>query len=91
MISDDILATLMGQVVVLDVASPYVYLGTFAGRDQRYFILDDADVHDLRDTGTTREMYVVEAKRHGVQSNRTRVYVRAEEVVSLSLLDDVAI
>lgn len=91
MISDDLLATLTGQVVVLDVASPYVYLGELSGRDQHYFVLDNADVHDLRDTSTTREMYVVDAKRHGVQSNRTRVYVRVEEVVSLSLLDDVAI
>jgi hypothetical protein len=46
-------------------------------------------VHDLRDTTTSRELYVLDARRHGVNPNRKRVLVRREEVVSLSLVDDV--
>ena len=46
-------------------------------------------VHDLRDSTTTRELYVLDSKRHGTRSNRTRVLVRREEIVSLSALDDV--
>lgn len=86
---DDGLAPLMGRVVVLDVSSPYIYLGTLAGQDHRYLILELADVHDLRDTNTTRELYVLEARRHGVHHNRKRVLVRREDVVSVSALDDV--
>ncbi|MCH8244092.1 MAG: hypothetical protein IH897_16000 [Planctomycetes bacterium] len=52
-------------------------------------ILEDADVHDLRDTTTTRELYVVEAKRLGIHANRQRVLVRRDEVASLAALDDV--
>ena len=82
---------LIGQEVVLDVASPYIYLGTLTGEDHRYLFLENADVHDLRDTTTTRELYVVEARKHGIHGNRARVLVRTAEVVSLSALADVLI
>ena len=80
---------LYGRLVVLDVSSLYVYVGRLGHCDDRHFVLEAADVHDLRDTSTTRVLYVVDVKRHGVQPNRKRVYVRAAEVVSLSALDDV--
>jgi small nuclear ribonucleoprotein (snRNP)-like protein len=80
----------LGTEVVLDVASYYVYAGTLVGEDDCYLILENADVHDLRDTATTREMYVLDTKRHGVRSNRKRVLVRRDEIVSLSALADVA-
>ncbi len=82
-------AKLKGREIVLDLSSSYVVLGTLAGEDHRYLILKDADVHDLRDTTTTRDAYVLDARQHGIQSNRRRVLVRHEEVVSLSALDDV--
>ncbi len=91
MIPDDTLEKLIGQVVVFDVVSQYVYVGTLAAFDDRTFVLENADVHDLRDTATTRELYVVDAKRHGVQPNRERVYVRAAEIVSIALLADVIV
>lgn len=83
------LDVLLGRPVVLDVASPYVYLGTLEGEDDKYLILTDADVHDLRDSNSTREVYVHEARRHGVGVNRRRVLVWKDDVVSLSALDDV--
>ena len=85
----DPLDALVGRAVVLDVASPYVFLGELVGHTEHYFELADADVHDLRDTNTTRDLYVLDAKRHGVNPNRARVLVRRGEVVSLSALDDV--
>jgi len=80
----------LGTEVVLDMASYYVYVGTLAGEDAHYLVLENADVHDLRDTATTREMYVLDTKRHGVRSNRKRVMVRRDEIVSISALADVA-
>ena len=80
---------LLGEEVVLDVTAPYVYLGTLAGHDDRYLVLERADVHDLRDTTTTRELYVLDSKRFGIRQNRQRVLVRLSEVVSLSPLADV--
>ena len=86
---DDEFQKLIGREVILDVSSQFVYAGTLVGRDERYAILEDVDVHDLRDTTTTREVYVLESKRHGVRANRKRVLVRSEEIVSISALDDV--
>jgi small nuclear ribonucleoprotein (snRNP)-like protein len=83
------LQQLVGRDVVVDVASQYVYLGRLTGGDASFLVLEDADVHDLRDTATTRDEYVLAARRHGVAPNRTRVSVRTGDVVSLSALDDV--
>ncbi len=74
---------------VIDAASPYVFVGTLVDQDVHYLVLNSADVHDLRDSTTTRELYVLETKRHGTRLNRNRVFVRREEVVSISALDDV--
>ena len=82
----DLVDHLDGQPVVLDMATPFVCLGTLAGGDHRYLRLVDADIHDLRDTNTTRERYVLEAARHGIQPNRREAFVRRDEVVSLSPL-----
>ena len=79
----------IGREVVFDVAGPYVYVGTLVDVDQRYITLDNADVHDLRDTKTTRDLYVLDCKRHGIRPNRMRVLVRCEEIISLSAMDDV--
>ena len=84
-----LLEQLIGQPVVIDVASLYVYVGTLSEMDHKYLILTDADVHDLRDTTTTRELYVLESKRHGLSANRKRVFVSRHEIVSLSALKDV--
>lgn len=83
------LAKLRGREVVLDLQSTYVVLGTLAGEDHRYVILKEADVHDLRDTTTTRDAYVLDARRHGIQPNRRRVLIRHAEIVTLSALEDV--
>jgi hypothetical protein len=84
-----LLAQYFGREVVLDASSLFLYVGTLVGCDHRYYILENADVHDLRDTTTSRELYVVESRRYGVRVNRARVLVRIDEVVSLSALDDV--
>ncbi|MGE5192170.1 MAG: hypothetical protein ACM3U2_06665 [Deltaproteobacteria bacterium] len=82
---------LVGREVVIDVVSQYAYLGKLAGYDEKYLVLEQADVHDLRDTTTTRELYVIDSKRLGIRANRERVLVRIGEIVSLSALDDVIV
>ncbi|QDT42514.1 hypothetical protein Pan241w_25980 [Gimesia alba] len=80
---------LIGKTIVVDLSSLYVIAGTLIGQDQHYLVLEDADVHDLRDTTTTRELYVHEMGMHGVAANRKRILVSRTEVVSLSSLDDI--
>ena len=79
----------IGHNVVLDVESMYVFLGRLKHVGDKTLTLQQADVHDLRDSTTTREAYVREARLHGVTPNRSKVLIRLDQVVSLSLLEDV--
>jgi hypothetical protein len=80
---------LIGEKVVIDLRSQYVALGTLQRADELYLELKNADMHDLRDTDTTREQYVVDSKITGIKRNRKRVLVIRHEVVSIAKLDDV--
>ena len=79
----------VGQVVVIDLRSTFVAIGTLQKFDELYLELSDADLHDLRDTETTRELYVVESAMTGIKRNRRRILVVRTEVVAVSGLDDV--
>jgi hypothetical protein len=83
------LEVLVGQPVVLDLASPWVYVGTLAAVGPDYLVLQQADAHDLRDTTTTREQYIRNCRLHGVNPNRGQVWINRRELVGLSLLADV--
>src|SRR6201996_8265073 len=85
-----LLATLVGEAVVIDLKSQYVCLGTLIGLDQEYFDLADADLHDLRDSTATREIYVYDSLRLGIRRNRARVLVRRDEVVAITPFRDIA-
>jgi hypothetical protein len=89
--SDTTLEQLRGREIVIDVAPPFVYLGKLTGYDEKYLVLEQADVHDLRDTTKSREIYVVDARRLGIRANREKVFVRIGEIVSVSALEDVVI
>jgi hypothetical protein len=89
--ADSVLEQLVGREVVVDVNAPFVYFGKLTEFDAKYIVLEQADVHDLRDTSTTRELYVVDSKRIGIRVNRERVLVRIGEIVSISALDDVIV
>lgn len=84
------LDALIGQVLVLDLRSPYVCLGTLVALDEEFYALADADLHDLRDSTATREIYVHDSLRLGIRRNRARVLIRRDEVIALTRFDDVA-
>ena len=83
------LASLIGQVVVLDLRSSYVCLGTLVEVGPQYFTLTDADLHDFRDSAATREVYVYDSVRLGIRRNRARVQVLRDEVVAVARFRDV--
>jgi hypothetical protein len=85
----DMLDEFLEARVVIDLASPYVCLGKLVRYDDNYLELRNADLHDLRDTETTRELYVAESVATGIKRNRKRVLIRRAEVVAVSLLEDV--
>ncbi len=83
------LEELIGERVVIDLRSHYVCLGTLLRVDPLYVELKNADLHDLRDTDTTREMYAADSKATGIKRNRRRVLLVRAEVVAVARLDDV--
>lgn len=85
-----LLSELQGQVVVIDLRSPYVCLGTLTGADAEYLEIRDADLHDFRDSSASREIYVYDSVRLGIRRNRARVLVRRDEVVAIGRFDEIA-
>jgi hypothetical protein len=85
------LEELVGHKVVVDLQGPFVCLGKLERADDRHLELKNADFHDLRDTETTRENYVVSSVLTGVKRNRKRVLLVRAEVVAVSRLEDVVV
>ena len=77
------------QNVVVDTTSHFVFIGRLQDCTDFLLTLCDADVHDRRESPSMNEKYIIDAKKYGVRRNRQRVHIRLEEVISLSLLDDV--
>jgi hypothetical protein len=80
---------MIGQSVVVDLRSPFVCLGTLQRIDEQFLELRNADLHDLRDSDTTRERYVSDAAATGIKRNRKRLLLVRGEVVALALLEEV--
>jgi small nuclear ribonucleoprotein (snRNP)-like protein len=83
------LEELLGQKVVVDLRSTFVCLGTLQRIDANFLELRHADLHDLRDTDTNRELYVAESRATGIKRNRKRVLLRREDMVAIARLEDV--
>lgn len=83
------LAELVGQVVVLDLKSSYVCLGTLVAVGPQFFTLRDADLHDFRDSTATREVYVYDSVRLGIRRNRAKVLVLRDDVIAVARFADV--
>ena len=79
----------LSQKVVVDLRSEFVCLGTLARVGELFLELKHADLHDLRDTDTTRENYVAASRDTGIKRNRKRLFVCRAEVVAVARLEDV--
>jgi hypothetical protein len=82
-------AALIGKIVVVDTDSRFVYLGTLDRVEEHFVILKDVDAHERGESPSTKEQYIMDAKKYGVTPNRKEVSVRKAMVVSLSKLDDI--
>jgi small nuclear ribonucleoprotein (snRNP)-like protein len=79
----------VGETVVIDLRSEYVCLGVLKAIDPHFLELKNADLHDLRDTDTTRENYVFASARTGIKRNRKKLMLRRDEIVAVARLEDV--
>ena len=80
---------LVGRTVVVDIDGPVIYIGRLAAAGEEFLTLEEVDVHNLSDSPTSRERYLIEAKKLGVRANRKRAEVRMSRVVGVSKLEDV--
>ena len=80
---------LIGGKVVIDLRSPFICMGTLIRIDEHFLELKNADLHDLRDTDTSRENYVAASVSTGIKRNRKRVMVFRSDVVAVARLEDV--
>ncbi len=79
----------IGEAVVVDTDSSFVYLGTLAEVNEHFVVLKEVDAHDKADSIATKERYIMDCSRFGVKANRKEVAVRKELVVSVSKLSDI--
>ena len=80
---------LIGRDVVIDTDSSFLYIGRLEAADDHFVAVSTVDVHDMRDSRATKEIYVMDATKYGVRANRKAVYVAKERILSVSLLEDV--
>jgi small nuclear ribonucleoprotein (snRNP)-like protein len=85
-----LLSELIGQVIVVDFRSTYVCLGRLDAFDREFLVLHDADLHDLRDSPATREVYVHDSLRLGIRRNRTRTLIRRDEIIAITRFAEIA-
>ena len=85
------LEEMIGERVVIDLRSPFVCLGTLLRFDEHFLELKNAELHDLRDTDTTRENYVAASHETGIKRNRKRMLVLRTEMVAIARLAEVAV
>ena len=79
----------IGQTVVVDVTNPTVYIGRLDAADEYFVTLADADDHELRGGTVSKEIYVMEAIRNGLQPSRKLVKLKQAEILSLSRAEDI--
>ena len=80
---------LVGERVVVDTDAAKIVVGTLEDASAHFVTLAEADVHEMRDSGVTSEVYTLDVYKYGVRANRKRVFVRTDRVVCVSRLKDV--
>ena len=87
----ELLERMLNETVVLDTATPILYIGELVEIADYALVLKDADMHDCRDGHANREAYLVEAAGEGVTPNRRSIIVTRSAVISVSRLGDVVV
>jgi len=77
------------QKIVVDTRSSWVFIGVLENVFEDAIELSAVDVHESHDTHTSKEVYVLDSRRSGIKSNRDRVFINLDYLVSFSPLDDV--
>ena len=78
----------LGQRVVLDTDSHWVYMGKLEEVTDGAIRLADCDAHHRGDSRTTTlEQYIMDSRASGVKRNRESVFISISRIVAFSPLD----
>jgi hypothetical protein len=79
----------LGQPVVVDTATPLIYIGTLSEVGKAFVTLEEVDVHDTSEGGSTKEIYALESRKFGIKKNRLFTKVRIDVIISICRLEDI--
>ncbi len=79
----------LNKAVVLDTDSHWLYIGTLKAIEKDCYLMENVDAHDLRETTTSRDNYLIGVKTHGLVINRKMVKVCKEKVMGISELENI--
>ena len=79
----------LNKVIVLDTDSRWLYIGTLKAIEEDCYLIEDVDAHDLKETTTSRQNYLIGVKTHGLVFNRKMVRVCKEKVIGISMLEEI--
>ena len=80
---------LINKRAVIDTNTSYLYIGTLVKTDRDFVVLEDVDVHDIKEGASTKEKYILEVKKYGIKANRKKATILFDKIVSFSALDSV--
>ena len=79
----------LNRKVVIDFRAEFVCLGTLKSIGLHFLELKNADLHDLRDTDTSRENYIAACVITGIKRNRKRLLINRAEIVAIADFEDI--
>lgn len=79
----------LNKAVVVDTATPLIYIGTLHQIGKSFITLKDVDVRHVDGGGADKEMYALSAKKFGIKKNRFSTKVRIDIITSISHLEDI--
>ena len=81
----------LDKIVVVDTDTHWLYVGTLKKIEKEFLILENVDAHNMTESRSTRDEYLVAMKTNGLVINRKQVAVMRGKVVGLSLFGDIRI
>ncbi len=85
---DDWLQTYLNTVVVIDLDSGHVLIGELLDFSRQHLVFRQADLHDCTQANSSKEVYLAEAYRYGVNINRKAVAIPRNRLLAISRLED---
>jgi len=79
----------LSKQIVVDVSGNFIYLGTLSKVQESWIELENVDIHDMLDSSSNKEAYIISAKITGIRANRRNISIDKDKIISISLFSDI--